>query len=107
MKLPIIEWYQNIPDPEIREKAIRNCQFPDRIEKGFADAINGGFSWGGSPEGLDYWRAIHYGHSRTWPLPKETTWEDILIGYDAELPGEFPALLRYLQDNYEPPKKKV
>lgn len=59
----IIEWLQTIQDPDVREKAIRNCE-NDNMNTGdvyvssLVSAINGGFLWHKTPEGWGYWMKI-------------------------------------------------
>lgn len=53
----IQQWFETIPDPAVRAKALANMQYSVAhcMEKSLGDAIDGGFHWLQTPEGHDYW----------------------------------------------------
>lgn len=65
----ILQWLEEIPHPEIRERAIKNYhaekdeQFlSKRRERGygsFADAIDWSFYWDTTPEGHNFWSDVY------------------------------------------------
>lgn len=57
----IKEWLNEIPEPEIREAALRNMdlEYKDVERDCLSDAIHASFSWGSSIEGVDFWRDFY------------------------------------------------
>lgn len=54
-----LEWLQELPEP-YRSQAIKNCKRLDG-DTGFSvvDALAGAFNWDDSPQGHEYWAALH------------------------------------------------
>ena len=57
------DWLTEIPDPEIREKALRNMDEDSaNLEaQSISDALLGAFNWSKSPEGHRFWADL------AWP----------------------------------------
>jgi len=51
---PILTWLQSLPEP-YREKAVKNCKYPDDPAPTLGSALSAAFRWAESPEGLVYW----------------------------------------------------
>lgn len=61
MELTIKDWLTLIPDPVVRDKALRNrlSTGHNSIRRCLSDALLYGFSWKESPEGFNYWMEIY------------------------------------------------
>lgn len=58
----ILEWFETIPDPIIREKAIRNYNpkyNATEVTWSLYRALLIGFGWRDTPEGFEYWNTYH------------------------------------------------
>lgn len=100
-------WFNHIPDPEIRGKALANMQHSYMILSSYHNAL----FWG-VPAILfnELWHKEAMNECNAWPLPEQeeqVTWDDVLNGYGTHIIEDIPALYQYLQENYEPPKRKV
>ena len=54
-----LDWYQEIPCPIVRRRAIRNCTRPNVKEVSIDEAILGGFYWNKTSEGIEYWGRVY------------------------------------------------
>lgn len=62
-------WLETIPDPAIREAAIRQCECWDKNCISVSDAILNIWDWGGTSEGVDFWEECRVAakHNTAWP----------------------------------------
>lgn len=68
-------WLETIPDPAIREAAIRQCALPYKTCYVLCDAIASMRDWAHTEEGVDFWDNCYFAakHNDSWPTypPKE------------------------------------
>lgn len=73
-------WLETIPDPAIREAAIRQCALPYKTCYVLCDAMASMRDWAHTEEGVDFWDNCYFAakHNDSWPTypPKEKQVKD-------------------------------
>jgi len=74
MKTTILDWLKEIPDAEVREKAIANYDpnfVPNEVANGISDAIDCMCDWFKTPEGHEYWNMQTFKYRQIMPCLTE------------------------------------
>jgi len=71
MEKTIKEWFNELPQG-YRERALKNAYHSviNRYDSTMAEAICYAFSWRVTPEGYDFWSAVHDHYAKGTPLPR-------------------------------------